>query len=166
MGKNKFKKLFYKCKSLLRPSPERPSLLTSSQLTPSRMSKLRSKTRKVSHQTSRDSSSLVSSSRTAELSLTTTSRRSQPSILFSDSEVVCRSSSRLSLVRPSPSMSSQQTLLRTSRPRSRIRKVSHQISRDSSSLESSSRTAEPCRTTTSRRSPPFTWCSDLEVVTE
>merc|ERR1711937_235262 len=141
-NKNKFKKLFKLCKSLLRPLPERPSLLTSSQLTPSRMSRLRSKTRKVSHQTSRDSSSLVSSLRTEELSLTTTSRRSPLSISFSDLEVVCRSSSRLSLVRPSPSMSSQQTPLKTSRPRSKTRKESHQISRDSSSQESNSRMEE------------------------
>merc|ERR1711907_307340 len=140
------------------------SPLMSSQLTPSRMSRLRSKTKKVSHQISRDSSSLVNSSKTAELSPTTTSRKSQPSISCSDSEEVCKSSSRLSLVRPSPSMSSQQTLLRTSRPRSKTRKESHQISRDSSSLVSNLRMEELFLTTTSRRNLPSTWSSDSEVV--
>merc|ERR1711907_64907 len=80
----------FKCKSSSRPLPERPSPLMSSQLTPSRMSRLRSRTKKVFHQISRDSSSLESSSRTAEPCRTTTSRRSPPSISFSDSEVVCR----------------------------------------------------------------------------
>merc|ERR1712078_844817 len=162
-NKNKFKKLFKLCKSLLRPLPERPSLLTSSQLTPSRMSRLRSKTRKVSHQISRDSSSLESNLRTAEPSPTTTSRRSPLSISSSDSEVVCKSSSRLSLVRPSPSMSSQLTPLRTSRPRSKTRKVSLQISKDSSSLVSNLRMEEPSPTTTSKRSPLSISSSDSEV---
>merc|ERR1711953_823487 len=119
-----------------------------------------------SHQISRDSSSLVSSSKTVEPSPTTTSRRSPLSISSSDSEVVCRSSSRLSLVRPSPSMSSQQTPLRTSKPRSKTRKVSHQISKDLSSPVSNLRMEEPFLTTTSRRSQPPTWFSDSEVETE
>merc|ERR1712007_198577 len=130
------------------------------------MSRPRSKTRKESHQISKDSSSLESSSRTAEPSPTTTSRRSLPSILCSDSEEVCRSSSRPSLVRPSPSMSSQQTPLITSRPRSNTRKESHQISKDSSSPESNSRMAELFLTTTSKRSPLSIWFSDSEVETE
>merc|ERR1711988_136636 len=154
------------CKSSLRPSLVRPSPSTSSQLTPSKTLRLRSKTRKVSLQISKDLSSLESNSRMEELFLTTTSKRSPLSISSSDSEVVCRSSSRLSLVRPSPLMSSQLTPSRTSRPRSRTRRESHQISKDSSSLESSSRTAEPFLTTTFRRSPPSTWCSDSEVETD
>merc|ERR1712224_452294 len=138
----------------------------SSQLTPSRMSRLRSRTRKVFLQISRDSSSLESSSKTAELSPITTSRRSPPSISSSDSEVVCRSSSRPSLVRPSPSMSSQQTLLRMSKPRSKIKKVSLQISKDSSLLESNSRMEELFLTTTSKRNLPSIWSSDSEEETE
>merc|ERR1711985_123963 len=106
---------------------------------------------KVSLQISKDSSSLESNSRMEELFQTTTSKRNPPSISSSDSEVVCKSSSRPSLVRPSPSMSSQLTLLRTSRLRSRTRKESHQISRDSSSLESNSRMAELSPITTSKR---------------
>merc|ERR1711907_575394 len=152
------------CKSSSRLSLVRPSPLMSSQLTPLRTSRLRSKTRRESHQTSKDSSSLESNSRMAELSLTTTSKRSPLSIWFSDLEVVCKSSSRPSLVRPSPSMLSQLIPSRTSRPRSKTRKVSLQISRDSSSLESSSRTAEPSQTTTSRRSLPSISSSDSEVV--
>merc|ERR1711907_624089 len=170
MGKIKLNKHFsslqLKCKSSLRPLPERPSLLMLSQLTPSRTSRPRSKTRKVFLQINRDSSSLVSSSRTVEPSPTTTSRRSPLSISCSDSEVVCKSSSRPSLVRPSPSMSSQLTLSRTSRPRSRTRKESHQISKDSSSLVSNLRMAELFLTTTSKRSLPFTWSSDSEVDNE
>merc|ERR1711988_268457 len=154
------------CKSSSRPSLVRPSPLMLSQLTPSRTSRPRSKIRKVSLQISKDSSSLESNSRMEELSPTTTSKRSPLSISSSDSEVVCKSSSRPSLVRPSPSMSSQPTLLRTSRPRSKIRKVFLQISKDLSSLVSNSRTAEPFPTTTSKRSLPSTWCLDSEVETE
>merc|ERR1711985_25365 len=113
---------------------------------------------KVSLQISKDSSSLESNSRTEEPFQTTTSKRNLPSISSSDSEVVCKSSSRPSLVRPSPSMSSQLTLLRTSRLRSKTRKVSLQISKDLSSLVSNSRTEEPFPTTTSKRSQPSTWC--------
>merc|ERR1712137_1304373 len=106
--------------------------------------KAKIQTRKVSLPISRDSSSLESSSRMEEPFLTTTSRRSPPSTWSSDLEEVCRSSSRPSPVRPSPSRSSHPTPSRTSRPRSRTRKVSLPISRDSSSLESSSRMEEPC----------------------
>merc|ERR1711975_20979 len=122
------------------------------------MSRLRSKIRKVSHQINKDLSSLESSSRTVEPFLTTTSKRSPLSISYSDLEVVCKSSSRPSLVRPSPSMLSQLTPLRTSRLRSKTRKVSLQISKDLSSLVSNSRTEEPFPTTTSKRSQPSTWC--------
>merc|ERR1712146_736770 len=94
------------------------------------------------------------------------SRRSPLSISFSDSEEVCRSSSRPSLVRPSPLMSSQLTPSRTSRLRSKTRRESHQISKDSSSLESNSRMTEPFLTTTSKRSPLSTWSSDSEVETD
>merc|ERR1712071_171388 len=163
MGINKTKHIAT-CRSSLRPLRERLSLLRSSHLTPSKMSRLRSRTRRASHPISKDLSSPVSSSKTEEPSPTTTSRRNPPSISSSDSEVVCRSSSRLSLERPSPSRSSHPTPLRTSRPRFRTRKESLPISRDSSSLESSSRMEEPFRTTTSRRNPLFISSSDLEVV--
>merc|ERR1712004_363961 len=131
----------------------------SSQQTPSRMSRPRSRIRKVFHPINKDSSSLESSSKTVEPSPTTTSRRSPPSISSSDSEEVCRSSSR-----PSPSMSSQQTPLRTSRPRSRTRKESHPINKDLSSPVSNSKMEEPSLTTTSRRSPLSISFSDSEEV--
>merc|ERR1711907_535594 len=51
-------------------------------------------------------------------------------------------------------------------PRSRIRKESHQISKDSSSLESNLKMAELFLTTTSKRSPHSTWSSDSEVDNE
>merc|ERR1712027_106415 len=152
------------CRSSSRLSLERPSPSMSSQATPLRTSRLRSRTRKEFHPISRDSSSLESNLRMEELSPTTTSRRNLPSISSSDSEVVCRSSSRLSLERPSPSMSSHLTPLRTLRPRSRTRKEFHPISRDLSSLESSSRMEELSPTTTSRRNLPYISSSDSEVV--
>merc|ERR1711934_888083 len=151
------------CKFSLRPSLVRPSPSMSSQQTPSKTLRLRSKTRKVSLQISKDSSSLESNSRTAEPSPTTTSKRSPLSISSSDLEVVCKSSSRPSLVRPSPSMSSQLTPSRTSRLRSKIRRVSLQISKDLSSLESNLRMEELFQTTTSKRSLPSISSSDLEV---
>merc|ERR1712160_121219 len=109
-------------------------------------------------------SSLVSSSRMAVLSPTTTSRRSPPSTWSSVSAVVCKFSSRPSPARPSPLMLSPPTPLRTSRPRSRTRKVFPQISSVLSLLVSSSRTAVPFPTTTSRRSPPSISCSVSAVV--
>merc|ERR1712130_793226 len=120
-----------------------------SQLIPSKTSRPRSRTRKVSHQISKDSSSLVSNSRTEEPSPITTSKKSQLSTWSSDLEEVCKSSSRLLLVRPSPLMSSQLIPSRTSRPRSKTRKVSHQTSKDLSSPESNLRTEELSLTTTS-----------------
>merc|ERR1712110_620588 len=127
---------------------------TLSQLTQLRTLKPRSKIRKVSHQTSKDLSSLVSNSRMEELSPIITSKKSQLSTWSLDLEEVCKSSSRPSLVRPSPLMSSQLIPSRTSRPRSKTRKVSHQTSKDSSSLESNLRTEELSLTTTSRRNQP------------
>merc|ERR1712070_664855 len=125
-------------------------------------SRLRSKTRKVSHQISKDLSSLESNLRMEELSLIITSKRNLPSISSSDLEVVCKSLSRPSLVRPSLSMLNQLTPLKTSRLRSKTRKVSHQISKDLSSLESNLRMEELSLTTTSKKSPLFTWSLDLE----
>merc|ERR1712014_335072 len=138
----------------------------SSQLTPLRTSRPRSKTKKVSHLISKDLSSLESNLRMEELSPTTTSKRSQLSISYSDLEEVCKSSSRPLLERPSLLMLSQQTQLRMLRPRSKIRKVSHQISKDLSSLVSNSRTEELSLITTSRRNQPSTWSLDLEVDNE
>merc|ERR1712110_991061 len=139
---------------------------TLSQLTQLRTLRPRSKTRKVSHQTSKDLSSPESNLKTEELSPITTSKKSQLSTWSSDLEEVCKSSSRPSLVRPSPSMSSQLIPLRTSRPRSKIRKVSHQISKDLSSPENNLKMEELFPITTSRRNLPFTWSSDLEVDNE
>merc|ERR1712194_761311 len=150
------------CKFSSRLSPVRPSPLMSSQQIPSRMLKQRSKTRKVSLQISKDLSSLESNLKMEELSPTITSKRNPHFISFLDSEVVCKSSSRLSLVRPSPLTLSQQIPSRMLKPRSKIRKESLQISKDSSSLESNSRMVEHFLTTTSRRSPLSIWSSDLE----
>merc|ERR1712014_441762 len=61
-------------------------------------------------------------------------------------------------------MSSQLTQLRTSRPRFKTKKVSHLISKDSSSPESNWRTEELFLTITSKRNPPSILSSDLEVV--
>merc|ERR1712139_103315 len=111
-------------------------------------------------------SSLVSNLKTEEPSPTTTSKKNQPSTWFLDLEEVCKSSSRPLLERPSPSMSSQLIQSKTSRLRSKTRKESHQISKDSSSPESNLRMVEPFLTTTSKKSPLSTWSSDLEVDNE
>merc|ERR1712243_114323 len=74
----------------------------------------------------------------------------------------CRFSLRPSLGKPLPSKSSHLIPSRTWRPRFRIRKAFHQISRGSSSPENSLRTEEPSPITTSRRNQLFTWFSDLE----
>merc|ERR1712086_922573 len=154
------------CKSSSRLSPVRPSPLMSNQQILLRTSRPRSKTRKVFLQISKDLSSLESNLRMAEPSPTTTFKKNLPSTWSSDLEVVCKFSSRLSPVRPSPSMSSQQTPSKMSRLRSKIRKESHQISKDLSSLESNSKTAEPFPITTSKRSPPFISSLDSEEVNE
>merc|ERR1712086_1243695 len=70
------------CKSLCRPSLARPSPSRLKPATPLMPSRLRSRTRKESLQTSSVSSSPASSSRTAARSRITTSRRSPPCILF------------------------------------------------------------------------------------
>merc|ERR1719479_409721 len=85
------------CKSLSRPSLGRPSLLRLSLLTPLRMSRPRSRTRKEFPQINSVSSLLENSWRTEELFLTTTSRKNPLSILSSDFVEVCKS-----LSRPSP----------------------------------------------------------------
>ncbi|XBI03022.1 hypothetical protein VPH35_131492 [Triticum aestivum] len=95
--------------------------------------------------------------------LTTTSRRSPPSIWCSGSGVACRSLSRPSRARPSPLRSSPLTPSTMSRLRSRTRRAFLRTSSASSSLASSSRMAAPLLTTISRRSPPSTWCSGSVV---
>jgi hypothetical protein len=59
-------------------------------------------------------------------------------------------------------MLSQQIPLKTSRLKFKIKKVSHLISKDSSSLENNLKMAELYPTITSKKSPLFTWFSDLE----
>jgi len=152
------------CKSSSRLLLVRPSLWTSNHPTPLRTSRPRFKTRKASHQTSSALSLLVSNSKTAALFQITTSKRSPLFTWSSDFVEVCKSSSRLSLERPSLWTLSHQTQLRTSRLKSRTRKVSHQTSNVSSLLVSNSKTAALFQTTTSRRSPLFTWSSDFVEV--
>merc|ERR1712080_703452 len=134
-----------------------------SHLTPLRTSKPRSKTRKVSHLISKDLSSPVSNLKTEEPLPTTTSKRNPLFILSSDSEVVCKSSSRPSLERPSPLMLSHLTPLRTSKPRSKTRKVTHLISKDLSSPVSNLKMEELLRITISKKNPLFILSSDSGV---
>merc|ERR1712100_693020 len=152
------------CKFSSRPSQARPSPSMSNNPTPLRTSRPRFKIRKESPQASKDSSSPESNLRMDVLSKTTTSKRNPPSISSSDSEVVCKSSSRPSPERPLPLMSNNPTPSKTSRLRSKTKKVFPQTSKDLSSPESNSKTAAPFRTTTSRRNPLSTWFSDLEEV--
>jgi len=53
-----------------------------------------------------------------------------------------------------------------SKPKSKIRKESHQTSKDSSSLESNLRMEELFLIITSKKNQPSTWFSDLEVANE
>merc|ERR1712032_277940 len=76
--------------------------------------------------------------------------------------IICKYLSRPLPVRQLLSMSSQPTPSRMSKPKFKIRRVFHQISRDSFSPESNLRMVEPFLTTTSKRSPLFTWFSDSE----
>merc|ERR1711892_1488633 len=76
------------------------------------MRRQRSRTRKGSPQTNRGSSLLVNSWKMAELSLTTTFRRSPLSIWFSVLGEECRFLSRLSPERPSPLRLSHLTQLK------------------------------------------------------
>merc|ERR1712125_4511 len=155
-----------KCKFSSRPSQERQSPSTLNSQTLLKTSKPRSRTRKVFPQISKDLSSLVSSLKMEELSRTTTSRRNQHFTWSSAYVVVCKYSSKPSLVRRSPLTSSNQTLLRTLRPKSRTRKEFPQTSKDLSSLVSNSKTVEPCKTITSRRNQPFTWFSACAVASD
>merc|ERR1711998_214578 len=108
MGKTNF----HKCKFSSKHSLVKPSLLMLSQQIQSKTSRLKSKTKKVSHQISKDLFSPVSNSKMEELFPITTSKRSPLSILYLDLEEVCKSSSRPLLVKPLPLMSSQLIALR------------------------------------------------------
>jgi len=90
------------CRSLSRPSQERPSLLRLSPVTPLKMLRPRFKTRKAFPLISNVSSLLVSSLRMVEPSQITIYRKNQLSIWFFVWEEECRSLSRPSQGRPSP----------------------------------------------------------------
>jgi len=83
------------CKSLSRPLLVRQSLLMLKPQTPLRMSKPKFKTKKESHQINKDSSLPVNNLKTEELSLITTSKKNPLFTLSLDSEVECKSLSKL-----------------------------------------------------------------------
>merc|ERR1739841_493923 len=153
---------FHRCRSSSKHSLVRPSPSRSKAQTLSKQSKQRSKTKRVSLQTSNVLSSLASNSKMAAPSKTTTSKKSPPSTLCSGSVEGCRSSSKHSLVRPSPSRSRAQTPSKPSKQRSKTKKVSLQTSNVLSLLASNSKMAAPSKTTTSKKSPPSTLCSGSE----
>jgi len=128
------------------------------------MSRLRFRTRKESHPINRDSSLQASNLKMAELYPTTTSKKSLPSIWFSDLEEECKSLSRPSLVKLLPSMLNHPTPLITSRLKSKTKKESHPINKDSSLLENSWKMVEPSLTTIFKRNQLFIWCLDSEEV--
>ena len=132
-------------------------------LTPLRTSRPRSRTKKESLPINKDSSLLENNWKTAELSLTTIFKKNQLSTWFWDWEEECRFSSKHWLERLLLLTLNLQTLLKTSKLRSKIRKVSHPINKDSSSLGSNWKMEEHWVTTTSRRNPLFTWSWDSEA---
>jgi len=123
----------------------------------------KSKTKKVFLLINKDSSSLENNSKTEELSQITTSKRNPHSTLSSDSEVVCKSLSRPSLVKPLLLMLMPQTQLKTSNPRFKTKKESLLINKDLFSQENNLKTAELFLTITSKRNPHSTLSSDSEV---
>merc|ERR1711959_338558 len=70
----------------------------------------------------------------------------------------CRSSSKLSQARPSPSRWKVPTPSRPSKPRYKTKKASPPTSSVSSSLANNLKMAALSRTITSKRNQPFTWC--------
>jgi len=157
-----FSALEEECRFLSKLSPERLSLLRLSHLTQLKMWRQRSRTRKGSPQTNRGWSLLVNSWKMAELSLTTTFRRSPLSIWFFVLGEECRFLSRLLLERPSPLRLSHLIQLKMWRQRSRTRKGSLQISKGWSLLANSWKMAELSQTTTFRRNQLFILFSALE----
>merc|ERR1712183_1212867 len=91
--------------------------------------------------------------------LTTTSKRRALFILCSVFVEVCKSSSKLWLVKPSPLRLSHQIPLKMSRPRSKTRKVFPQISNVLSLLENSLKMEGHFPTITSKRRALFILCS-------
>jgi len=130
--------------------------------TPLRMSRLRSKTKKESHPINKDLSSLESNWKMEELFQTTIFKKNQPFTWFSDWEEECKSLLKPLLEKPSLLMLSHQTPLKMLRQRSKIRKVSLPINKDSSSLESNWKTEELFQTITFKKNQLFTWFSDWE----
>jgi len=130
---------------------------------PLKMSKQKFKTKKESLLINKDLFSQENNSKTEELSQTITSKKSPHSTLSSDSEVECKSSSKPSLERQSPSTLRLLTPSRTSNPKFKTKKESLLTNKDSSLLVNNLKTAELSLTTTSKKSPHFTSSSDSEV---
>merc|ERR1719312_452562 len=128
------------------------------------MSRPRSKTRKVSHQISNVLSLPVSSSKMEEPFLITTSKRNQPFTWSFVFVVVCKSSSRHSLERQSLWKLKLLTPSKMSKPRFKIKKVSHQISNVSFSPESNLKMAVHSPIITSRRNRHFISSFDFGAV--
>merc|ERR1712131_196063 len=128
------------------------------------MSRPRSKTRKVFHQISNVLSLPVSSSKMVEPFLITTFKRNQPFTWSFDFVVVCKSSSRHSLERPSLWKSKLLTPSKTSKLKFRTKKVSHQISNVSFSPENNLKMAVHSPITTSRRNRHFISSFDFGAV--
>jgi len=145
------------CRSLSRPSLEKPLHLKLSQVIPLRTLRPKFKTRKEFLQISSVSSLLENNWKMAEPCQTTTSRRNLHFTWFLDFVVVCKSSSKLWLARLSLLKWNPATPLKMWRLRFKTRKVFPQISSVLSLLESNWKMAEPCPTITSRRNLHFTW---------
>jgi len=124
------------CKSLSKLLLEKPSLSMLMPQTQLKTSNPKSKTKRESLLINKDLFSLENNLKTEEPFLTTISKRNPHSTLSSDSEVECKSLSRPSQEKPSLLMLKLQTLLRTSKARSKTKKVFLLTNKDSSLQES------------------------------
>merc|ERR1712196_158995 len=143
------------CKSLSRPSLVKPSHLMLMPLTQLKTSNPKFKTKKESLLINKDLFSQENNSKAVELFLTTTSKRNPHSTLSSDSEVVCKSLSRPSLVKQLLLTLTLLTPLRTLNLKFKTKKESLLTNKDSSLLVNNLKTAEPFLITISKKNLLF-----------
>jgi len=125
-------------------------------LIPLKTLKQKSKTKKVSHRTNKDSFLLENNWKMEELFLITTSKKNPPCTWFWDWEEECKFSSKLWLEKPLLWTLKPLIPLKTLKQKSKTKKVSHRTNKDSFLLENNWKMEEPFLITTSKKSLLFT----------